>query len=148
MSSPASSDVLRLHSETSHASLGELATFPTIDEGNESVIGSTGSSSSLVCPPLASEDKKDSVLLGSQQETSIGTAAAEAIPVTRRKVPVRRNAWGTLSYVQLISNAILSTDDKRMTISEIHDHISRSDEYFAKRKDIQAAEGWKVSKEW
>ena len=148
MSSPASSDVLRLNSETSHASLGELATFPTIDEGNESVTGSTGSSSSLVSQPLASKDKKDSVFLESQQETSRGTATAEATLVTQRKVSVQRKAYDAPSYVQLISNAILSTDDKRMTANEIDDHISRSDEYFARQKDIEPDSGWKVSKEW
>ena len=147
MSSSASSDVLRLHSKTSHASLGELATFPTIDDRNESAIGSTGSSSSLVSPPFASEDTKDSVFLESQQETSSGAAAAEATLVTRRKVQARRNAWGKQTYVQLISKAILSTDDERMMLSEIYDHISRSHEHFARLKDTNSTSGWKVSKE-
>ena len=148
MSYSASSDVLRLHSKTSHANLRELATFPTIDEGNEFVIGSTGSSSRLVSTPLASEDKKNSVFLESQQETSIGAAAAEATLVTWRKVLVDPKANGTQSYVQLISNAILSTDNKRMAVSEIYDHISRSHEYFAKLNDIESTRRWKVSKEW
>ena len=54
------------------------------------------------------------------------------------------NAWGGPTYTELITEAILSTRDHRMTLSQIYDWITENVEYFRERKNFTSARGWKV----
>uniref|UniRef100_A0A8C2J832 Fork-head domain-containing protein n=1 Tax=Cyprinus carpio TaxID=7962 RepID=A0A8C2J832_CYPCA len=82
------------------------------------------------------------------------TSATTAIPgasgessqqQTPRKSSSRRNAWGNLSYADLITKAIESTPDKRLTLSQIYDWMVRSVPYFKDKGDSNSSAGWKVS---
>ncbi|XP_065344554.1 forkhead box protein O-like [Cloeon dipterum] len=57
----------------------------------------------------------------------------------------RRNGWGNLSYAELITKAILSSEDQRLTLSEIYDYLIRTIPYFAERSSPSASAGWKNS---
>ncbi|XP_035474393.1 forkhead box protein O3B [Scophthalmus maximus] len=71
-----------------------------------------------------------------------GGLAAQQTP---RKASSRRNAWGNLSYADLITKAIESTPDKRLTLSQIYDWMVRSIPYFKDKGDSNSSAGWKNS---
>ena len=56
----------------------------------------------------------------------------------------RRNAWGDMSYADLISQAIESSPDGRMTLSEIYDWVIRNVPYFRDKGNTNSSAGWKV----
>lgn len=56
-----------------------------------------------------------------------------------------RNAWGNMSYAELITQAILSTPEKRLTLSEIYDWIVKNVPYFSDKANSPSTAGWKVS---
>ena len=55
-----------------------------------------------------------------------------------------RNAWGNMSYADLITQAILSSPDKRLTLSEIYEWIVQNIPYFADKASSPSTAGWKV----
>lgn len=69
------------------------------------------------------------------------------LPHTPKSEPKKmRNAWGNLSYAELITQAILSTPDKRLTLSEIYDWIVQNVPYFSDKANSPSTAGWKVKK--
>ncbi|XP_050807334.1 forkhead box protein O3 [Gopherus flavomarginatus] len=62
-----------------------------------------------------------------------------------RKCSSRRNAWGNLSYADLITRAIQSAPDKRLTLSQIYDWMVRCVPYFKDKGDSNSSAGWKNS---
>lgn len=68
-------------------------------------------------------------------------AGAAAAP---RKCSSRRNAWGNLSYADLITRAIESAPEKRLTLSQIYEWMVRSVPYFKDKGDSNSSAGWKV----
>lgn len=72
------------------------------------------------------------------------TASSLAAQQTPRKASSRRNAWGNLSYADLITKAIESAPDKRLTLSQIYDWMVRSIPYFKDKGDSNSSAGWKV----
>ncbi|XP_025975740.2 forkhead box protein O3 [Dromaius novaehollandiae] len=71
-----------------------------------------------------------------------GGPAAAAAP---RKCSSRRNAWGNLSYADLITRAIESSPEKRLTLSQIYDWMVRCVPYFKDKGDSNSSAGWKNS---
>ncbi|NXH68328.1 FOXO3 protein, partial [Hydrobates tethys] len=71
-----------------------------------------------------------------------GSPAAAAAP---RKCSSRRNAWGNLSYADLITRAIESSPEKRLTLSQIYDWMVRCVPYFKDKGDSNSSAGWKNS---
>lgn len=63
-----------------------------------------------------------------------------------RKSSARRNAWGNYSYADLITQAIESAPEKRLTLSQIYDWMVRSVPYFKDKGDSNSSAGWKVSR--
>uniref|UniRef100_H3B511 Fork-head domain-containing protein n=1 Tax=Latimeria chalumnae TaxID=7897 RepID=H3B511_LATCH len=63
----------------------------------------------------------------------------------RKSKSSRRNAWGNLSYADLITKAIESSPDKRLTLSQIYDWMVRYVPYFKDKGDSNSSAGWKVS---
>lgn len=57
----------------------------------------------------------------------------------------RRNAWGNMSYADLISQAINSTNDKRLTLAQIYDWMVQHVPYFKDKGDSNSSAGWKNS---
>lgn len=56
----------------------------------------------------------------------------------------RKNAWGNLSYAQLITKAILNSDQQRLTLSQIYSWIILYVPYFKDKSDKKTSQGWKV----
>ncbi|KAL8620972.1 hypothetical protein ACOMHN_035908 [Nucella lapillus] len=62
-----------------------------------------------------------------------------------KKSGARRNAWGSLSYADLITNAIQSSPDKRLTLSQIYDWMVQNVPFFKDKGDSTSSAGWKNS---
>ncbi|XP_027711351.1 forkhead box protein O3 [Vombatus ursinus] len=77
-----------------------------------------------------------------QQPQQQGASGAAGQP---RKCSSRRNAWGNLSYADLITRAIESSPDKRLTLSQIYDWMVRCVPYFKDKGDSNSSAGWKNS---
>lgn len=67
------------------------------------------------------------------------------IPQQPRKSSARRNAWGNYSYADLITQAIESSPEKRLTLAQIYDWMVRSVPYFKDKGDSNSSAGWKNS---
>lgn len=63
----------------------------------------------------------------------------------QKKSTSRRNAWGNLSYADLITQAIGSSPEKRLTLSQIYDWMVGNVGYFKDKGDSNSSAGWKVS---
>ncbi|XP_056612643.1 forkhead box protein O1-A [Triplophysa dalaica] len=72
-------------------------------------------------------------------------AAAAAAAAQRKSSSSRRNAWGNMSYADLITKAIESTPEKRLTLSQIYDWMVKSVPYFKDKGDSNSSAGWKNS---
>ncbi|XP_039275858.1 forkhead box protein O [Nilaparvata lugens] len=62
-----------------------------------------------------------------------------------KKNSSRRNAWGNLSYADLITQAIASAPDKRLTLSQIYEWMVQNVPYFKDKGDSNSSAGWKNS---
>uniref|UniRef100_A0ACB8FRJ1 Uncharacterized protein n=1 Tax=Sphaerodactylus townsendi TaxID=933632 RepID=A0ACB8FRJ1_9SAUR len=66
----------------------------------------------------------------------------------RKAKTSRRNAWGNLSYADLITKAIESSPEKRLTLSQIYDWMVRYVPYFKDKGDSNSSAGWKIQFYW
>ncbi|XP_036006365.1 forkhead box protein O3a [Fundulus heteroclitus] len=74
-----------------------------------------------------------------------GAALCGSASQQLRKSSARRNAWGNYSYADLITQAIESSPEKRLTLSQIYDWMVRSVPYFKDKGDSNSSAGWKNS---
>uniref|UniRef100_A0A4W6BZC0 Fork-head domain-containing protein n=1 Tax=Lates calcarifer TaxID=8187 RepID=A0A4W6BZC0_LATCA len=72
-------------------------------------------------------------------------AALDVAGQLRKAKSSRRNAWGNLSYADLITRAIESAPEKRLTLSQIYDWMVRFVPYFKDKGDSNSSAGWKVA---
>ncbi|KAK5616413.1 Forkhead box protein O1-A [Crenichthys baileyi] len=70
-------------------------------------------------------------------------AAAAAAAAQRKSSSSRRNAWGNMSYADLITKAIESSPENRLTLSQIYDWMVKSVPYFKDKGDSNSSAGWK-----
>ncbi|MBN3315010.1 FOXO6 protein, partial [Atractosteus spatula] len=70
-------------------------------------------------------------------------AALDVAGQLRKAKSSRRNAWGNQSYADLITRAIESTPEKRLTLSQIYDWMVRYVPYFKDKGDSNSSAGWK-----
>uniref|UniRef100_A0A8C7GWE0 Forkhead box O6 b n=1 Tax=Oncorhynchus kisutch TaxID=8019 RepID=A0A8C7GWE0_ONCKI len=63
----------------------------------------------------------------------------------RKAKSSRRNAWGNQSYADLITRAIESAPEKRLTLSQVYDWMVRFVPYFKDKGDSNSSAGWKNS---
>ncbi|CAD5206763.1 unnamed protein product [Bursaphelenchus okinawaensis] len=61
-----------------------------------------------------------------------------------KKVTTRRNAWGNMSYADLITQAILSSPEKRLTLSQVYEWMVQNVPYFRDKGDSNSSAGWKM----
>ncbi|XP_068601269.1 forkhead box protein O1-A [Brachionichthys hirsutus] len=80
-------------------------------------------------------------LLSSPVASSTSAAAA----AQRKSSSSRRNAWGNMSYADLITKAIESSPENRLTLSQIYDWMVKSVPYFKDKGDSNSSAGWKNS---
>ncbi|KAG8444686.1 hypothetical protein GDO86_009742 [Hymenochirus boettgeri] len=74
-----------------------------------------------------------------------GTLNETAGQQQQRKCSSRRNAWGNMSYADLITKAIESSPEKRLTLSQIYEWMVHSVPYFKDKGDSNSSAGWKNS---
>ncbi len=79
------------------------------------------------------------LLAGAVGKDALGLCGAKA------KTSSRRNAWGNLSYADLITKAIQSAPEQRLTLSQIYDWMVQNVPYFKDKGDSNSSAGWKVS---
>ncbi|XP_068600637.1 forkhead box protein O1-A-like [Brachionichthys hirsutus] len=79
-----------------------------------------------------------------QQAHPLG-AAHLANPGQRKSSSSRRNAWGNMSYADLITKAIDSSPEQRLTLSQIYDWMVKTVPYFKDKGDSNSSAGWKNS---
>nr|XP_023680536.1 forkhead box protein O1-A-like [Paramormyrops kingsleyae] len=75
----------------------------------------------------------------------VGSASSVAAAAQRKSSSSRRNAWGNMSYADLITKAIESSPEKRLTLSQIYDWMVKSVPYFKDKGDSNSSAGWKNS---
>ncbi|KAJ0022263.1 hypothetical protein NQD34_009753 [Periophthalmus magnuspinnatus] len=84
-------------------------------------------------------------LLSPAGTSSSAAAAAAAAAAQRKSSSSRRNAWGNMSYADLITKAIESSPENRLTLSQIYDWMVKSVPYFKDKGDSNSSAGWKNS---
>ncbi|KJH51284.1 fork head domain protein [Dictyocaulus viviparus] len=62
-----------------------------------------------------------------------------------KKSTTRRNAWGNLSYADLITQAIMQSPEKRLTLSQVYEWMVQNVPYFRDKGDSNSSAGWKIS---
>jgi len=83
----------------------------------------------------------------SSHSGALNTDAAGGLGPIRtasRKPASRKNAWGNLSYADLITKAIDSSPDKRLTLAQIYDWMVTNVPFFKDKGDSNSSAGWKV----
>ncbi|XP_016318683.1 forkhead box protein O1-A isoform X3 [Sinocyclocheilus anshuiensis] len=75
----------------------------------------------------------------------VAAAAAAAAAAQRKSSSSRRNAWGNMSYADLITKAIESSPEKRLTLSQVYDWMVKNVPYFKDKGDSNSSAGWKNS---
>uniref|UniRef100_A0A4W5QHN5 Forkhead box O3b n=1 Tax=Hucho hucho TaxID=62062 RepID=A0A4W5QHN5_9TELE len=116
--------------------------------GTSSSLGADDqNSNSPTAEGLLSRQENRGSPLPSQSPTATSGALSISSPgaQTARKSSSRRNAWGNLSYADLITKAISSTPDKRLTLSQIYEWMVRCVPYFKDKGDSNSSAGWKNS---
>ncbi|XP_022130763.2 forkhead box protein O isoform X1 [Pieris rapae] len=82
---------------------------------------------------------------GSKKNSNQNLTGAPPLPIATKKNSSRRNAWGNLSYADLITQAITSSQDKRLTLSQIYEWMVQNVPYFKDKGDSNSSAGWKNS---
>ncbi|KAM9853311.1 forkhead box protein O1-A [Aulostomus maculatus] len=96
--------------------------------------------------PQQQQQQQQVPLLSSTVGASSSAAAAAAAAAAQRKSSSsRRNAWGNMSYADLITKAIESSPENRLTLSQIYDWMVKSVPYFKDKGDSNSSAGWKNS---
>lgn len=62
----------------------------------------------------------------------------------KKKVSRHENAWRGPTYTELITKAIISAPEQRLTLSQIYDWLAENVEYFRERSNYNSSQGWKV----
>lgn len=89
------------------------------------------------CSPVSDESTSDGHHHDPDHIKSDGLGLA-------KKTSSRRNAWGNLSYADLITKAIQSSPEQRLTLSQIYDWMVQNVPYFKDKGDSTSSAGWKV----
>ncbi|XP_052850125.1 forkhead box protein O isoform X4 [Drosophila gunungcola] len=90
-------------------------------------------------------DELDSTKASNQQLAPGDSQQAIQNANAAKKNSSRRNAWGNLSYADLITHAIGSATDKRLTLSQIYEWMVQNVPYFKDKGDSNSSAGWKNS---
>ena len=63
-----------------------------------------------------------------------------------KKAGARRNPWGNMSYADLITQAISTAPEQRLTLAQIYEWLVKNVPYFHGKGDNISSIGWKVWK--
>jgi len=119
---------------------------PTVPHNGDAVIGVAADSTNCggtVVDNLGLDAKCGVIpeLVGSSSLNAAATFHCNQL----KKGSSRRNAWGNLSYADLITQAINSSPEKRLTLSQIYEWMVHNVPYFKDKGDNNSSAGWKVS---
>lgn len=92
-----------------------------------------------------SPENEASDLLKEQILTPSANHHLQSTNNNNKKNTSRRNAWGNMSYADLITQAIQGSTDKRLTLSQIYEWMVQNVPYFKDKGDSNSSAGWKVS---
>ncbi|XP_055699776.1 forkhead box protein O isoform X2 [Phlebotomus papatasi] len=90
-------------------------------------------------------DDTESNKCSNQQLSGAGQQITSPNVASSKKNSSRRNAWGNLSYADLITQAISSASDNRLTLSQIYEWMVQNVPYFKDKGDSNSSAGWKNS---
>ncbi|XP_075765300.1 forkhead box protein O6 [Pelodiscus sinensis] len=96
-------------------------------------------------PGGAAEGSENTGAVADRKAASALPALGADVGQLRKAKNSRRNAWGNLSYADLITKAIESSPEKRLTLSQIYDWMVRYVPYFKDKGDSNSSAGWKNS---
>ncbi len=82
---------------------------------------------------------------GMTQNSSRDSSKVVEIENKPKPTSSRRNPWGNCSYAELITQAIQSSHEKRLTLAQIYDWVVKNVPYFNGKGDNISSIGWKVS---
>lgn len=91
-----------------------------------------------------SPDSTEEVGLVNNGQDQANVNIKDPLGLTAKKSGSRRNAWGNLSYADLITKAIQSSPEKRLTLSQIYDWMVQNVPFFKDKGDSTSSAGWKV----
>ncbi|XP_039633149.1 forkhead box protein O1-A-like [Perca fluviatilis] len=95
--------------------------------------------------PLQQQQQLPGPQLPPQQQVPLTGVATLGSSGQRKSSSSRRNAWGNMSYADLITKAIDSSPEKRLTLSQIYDWMVKNVPYFKDKGDSNSSAGWKNS---
>ncbi|CAL2028640.1 unnamed protein product [Caenorhabditis brenneri] len=76
---------------------------------------------------------------GNEMSESPDDAASQ----NSKKATTRRNAWGNMSYAELITTAIMASPEKRLTLAQVYEWMVQNVPYFRDKGDSNSSAGWK-----
>ncbi|KYN06743.1 PREDICTED: forkhead box protein O-like [Cyphomyrmex costatus] len=121
----------------------EFSTSPDLETGFEPQTRARSNTWPLPRPEGYVEGNAPTAKEGAEGGTPPHQAQLGLLPV--KKNSSRRNAWGNLSYADLITQAITSAPDQRLTLSQIYEWMVQNVSYFKDKGDNNSSAGWKVS---
>ena len=99
----------------------------------------------LLLPPCASPASASPTLIPTTAHELTALPKGQAQQQQQlKKNTSRRNAWGNMSYADLITQAIQGSPDKRLTLSQIYEWMVQNVPYFKDKGDSNSSAGWKV----
>jgi len=110
--------------------------FPFFDDYSQEIVKKkdiqlSNEMSSSICPKSIPYDPQ----LASLIENELGLNDCQTS---------RKNAWGNLSYAELIAKAIQNSYQQRLTLSQIYSWMISYIPYFRDKADKKSSTGWKV----
>lgn len=121
------------HSDSSRSSsFGSASLSPTMTLTSSNVHRTTSTTALNDIDPILSQQVEYELGLSKRN----GTVASGT----------RKNAWGNLSYAELISKAISTSAEQRLTLAEIYDWMIKYVPFFRNKIDRVSSAGWKVSR--
>lgn len=118
--------------------------FPGEEEDGGAAAGGGGGPKALAAGGGAGEGAENAGALAERKAGPALPALGADAGQLRKAKTSRRNAWGNLSYADLITKAIESSPEKRLTLSQIYDWMVRYVPYFKDKGDSNSSAGWKV----
>ena len=135
-----------LSAETPKLSFTKLETIPQGSAFPSSSYESKPMSSSQESLKASTTKEYKGVQTSNELQNAVPstTSGSSSTVASKPKTSSRKNAWGPLSYADLITQAIESSTDKRLTLAQIYDWFTKNIPYFKDKGESNSSAGWKV----
>ena len=88
--------------------------------------------------------ERDTAPTSSTRESTAICSCLKAERTSRHRPPTRKNCWGGSSYTELITTAIESSPQRRLSLAQIYEWIVKNVPYFKDKERYLSVQGWKV----